>query len=380
MSNILRALFSSHTSNAKAKQNDEESASPNENSPLINANGSSTPSKVLKANELSTSSSKDSKDDGNQKKSTEAGATDKGGWIGYVRRFSIFLPYIWPSNNRLLQLRLLGVVFCLIIMRVFKVLAPRQLGIVFSSLDASFSHIPLQELGLYLLYNWIESSGVLNTIKGYLWLPVEQNAHKSVTLAAYDRVMMLSCDFHDEKKSGELFKSIEQGHSIYGLFETILFRLLPMVFDLAVACVYLSSLFGWYMTLIVGAATAAYIWAIKYFTEKQVDCARTMTKTTRAESQAMYDTVGCWVSVAYFDNFAYERKRYSGAVVRNLESQFSLYMLHYLSGIVSDSALEIGFAGAFLLAIYQISNGTIEKGSLVVLTMYWGTFTGKFLA
>ena len=77
--------------------------------------------------------------------------------------------------------------------------------------------------------------------------------------------MSLSCDFHDNKKSGELYRSIEQGKSIGSLLETLLFELLPMLIDLVVAYAYLYYLFGAYMALTVAATSIMYLWVAMYY-------------------------------------------------------------------------------------------------------------------
>lgn len=301
---------------------------------------------------------------------------EKTTWITYVRRFSIFLPYIWPSNDRRLQLNLACIVVCLVIMRFLKVLAPYQLGVLIAALSSSSRQFPLRQFILYVLFDWVDSSRIMDSIKGYLWLPVEQHAYKSITTAAYNRIMTLSSDFHDDKKSGEIFKSIDQGKSIYSLLENALFEIFPMLFDLIVACAYLSYLFGWYMAILVCSATVAYIWTAKYYTKKFVGVLRLRSVAVRSENQILHDTVGCWVSVVYFNNLDYEQTRYTDAIVHSLESNRALSLLFYISGIAKDSMLKIGFAGASALAAYRVNNGSLGVESFVVLLSYWSRFTG----
>jgi len=61
----------------------------------------------------------------------------------------------------------------------------------------------------------------------------------SLKTASYNQIMSLSRDFHTEKQSGELFKSIDQGRSITSLLDTLLFRTGPMLIDIVVAFSYL---------------------------------------------------------------------------------------------------------------------------------------------
>ncbi len=148
--------------------------------------------------------------------------------------------------------------------------------------------------------------------------------------------MTLSRDFHTEKQSGELYKSIEQGRSITGLFQVVAFQILPLFTDIVVAFSYLYSqcspiitivsrwtlqlkahryyIFGPYMALTVAATTATYIWASTYFIDKQAEPRRRSRGIQQKEAQLMYDTVGGWSSISYFNRQAYEKGRYAAAV------------------------------------------------------------------
>jgi len=77
---------------------------------------------------------------------------------------------------------------------------------------------------------------------------------------------------------------------------------------------YSYHVFGAYMALDVAATTIIYLWASTYFINKQVEPQRKMQGLFRKESQLMYDTVGGWSSVSYFNRQAYEKERYSQAV------------------------------------------------------------------
>ena len=72
-------------------------------------------------------------------------------------------------------------------------------------------------------------------------------SYKAITTAAYDHVMRLSRDFHDNKDSGSLYASIDQGTTINDLLEAILFDVAPILVDAAVAYIYLYCVFGPYM-------------------------------------------------------------------------------------------------------------------------------------
>ncbi|MCJ1470506.1 hypothetical protein MMC07_009152 [Pseudocyphellaria aurata] len=376
MSHFFRRVFGP---SPKQPRDDEESASRvGEDSPLIVDNASAAPD--VKPSYGSTSVevivSNDSVQDKEEITKRSEEEVKKLTGIAYVRRFAIFIPYIWPSNNRWLQLNMIGVVVCLAMLRVVRILAPLQLGRVINVLGTSPAAVLLRELLLYLLFNWVDTAGLIEMLKAYLWIPVEQNAHKALAMAAYTQVMTLSSDFHDNKKSGELYKSIEQGTAIHYLFETVFFDVTPMMFDLVIAAVYLSYLFGWYMCLVVCSLSVSFVWAAKYVTELQVSIMRENAETSRAENQVLYDSVGSWISVTYFNNWRYEQKRYLDAMTKSLASTRAMTLLMYMGSICKSFVLEIGYSAACALAGYQVFKGERAVGDFVMLLNYWSRFTG----
>ena len=68
------------------------------------------------------------------------------------------------------------------------------------------------------------------------------------------------------------------------------------------------------MALNVVATTVIYLSASTYLLSKQSEPQRKAQGFWRKEHQLMYDTVGGWSSVSYFNRQAYEQGRYSQAV------------------------------------------------------------------
>ena len=289
---------------------------------------------------------------------------------------------------------MVGVGLCLLCIRVLNLLIPRQLGIIINALnDSHGKHIlqswlaplmttqgnaPYAEVGLYLFFLWLKSSAGIRAVRNWLWLPVEQFAYKGITTAAYNHIMGLSSDFHDAKQSGELYKSIEQGKSVNELLETLLFDVLPMLVDLFVAFAYLYYLFGAYMTLIVGTTTVFYLWISTYFTAMQSNTRRRERDISRKEYQILYDSMGNWKTVSYFNRIPYEQDRYSSTVRLHMVAQRKSWIMHYVSWGAENLVLDFGLAGACFLAVYQVTCGVQSVGSFVTLFTYWSQLIGEF--
>ena len=214
---------------------------------------------------------------------------ETGNWFQYARRYTIFIPHVWPSKQPRLFLNLIGVGLCVLCERFLNVLTPRQLGIVVNALSSGSGSL-YKQVAVYILLTYASSYAGIDAIKDCLWFPVQQYSYASITTSAYNHVMELSCEFHDNKQSGELYQSIRQGSSINELFELALFKLGPMFIDIAVAYWYLNFLFGPYMTLAAAATTVLYLCSTFYFNAKQSKNRRLYLDSARKESQVMYDT------------------------------------------------------------------------------------------
>ncbi|KAL9118419.1 MAG: hypothetical protein Q9187_005037 [Circinaria calcarea] len=301
---------------------------------------------------------------------------EKGNWLTYAREFLIFVPYIWPSKRWDLHLNMVGIGFCLLCVRALNVLVPRQLGIVINSLGHDNGNSAFLQLCFYIGLYWASSGAGIMALKNWLYIPIELNAVKSIKMASYNHIMGLSCDFHDSKQSGELYTAMHQGSSVVDLLEMLLFNLVPMMVDLLVACAFLYSIFDAYMFLIVVATMIAYLWTSTYFTTKQASVRRQNTALARAEYQTLYDTMGGWKTVSYFNRRKHASTRYGTAVTKYTESRKTVWLLYYFSASIQGLVLDIGLFGACFYAVYQMLYGGQTVGNFVTLLTYWSGLAG----
>ena len=285
---------------------------------------------------------------------------------------------VWPSKRPLLQLNLVGVGICLLIIRALNVLAPLQIGRLTDSLAAGLVKESFVILAFYILIGWLQSYVGIEGLRELLWLPVEQNAIASIETASYNHIMELSCDFHDQKQSGDLYTAMSQGRSVVGLLDTMLYKLGPMAVDFAVACFYFYYLFDAYLMLIGITVMVLYFWIALALSSGQSDLRRQINVTLRRKTQIMYDTMGGWRTVSYFNRVSHAQQTYEASVYLALKAlRKSLFFWYYRYGI-QNSILEVcGFA-AYAYAAYSVVYGDKKVGSFVTLVTYWAQFTGSF--
>ena len=292
-------------------------------------------------------------------------------------QIQVFFPYIWPTGRPLLQFNMAGVALCVLATRAVNILAPRQLGILTNALGDGAAKEAFVALGIYTALEWMKSYAGIEGLRSWLWLPVESHAALSLDIASYNHIMDLSCDFHDQKRSGELYAAMNQGASIIDLLETILYLLLPQVLDLLIACVYFYFLLDVYLVLIVVAVMVAYFWLSVHTAFNQADLRRKNNVAGRRKHQVMYDTMGGWRTVSYFNRIPHARQTYAISVrlFQRIVKQYakSWVITFGLQSVV----LEVGGFGALVYGTYQIAYGGKSVGTFVTLLNYWATITGK---
>lgn len=366
---------------AEVRNDDGESA------PLLNegpSNSATTDDYVAKSNYGAIAEGEVSGDDDQKAEETpvqfneqKSPKLESMSWIPYLRRFAILFPIIWPTNSWKLQLHILGSFICEVASRSFIIIAPFKLGTLIDALGNGSGRLPVYELFMYIFFEWIAGCEILETIRLLLWVPVEENAKKSGSLLVYNHVMKMSGDFHDNKQLAELYEVIEQGNGIHNLLDTVLFSVVPMLIDPLVACAYLTHVFGIQMSAVAFMTTIAYLSTCRYFLKKDIGISRALFEANVREYQVIRDSLGCWRTVAYFNNFGHELNRYDEAVDHFSKLSRKSELWNTLAMNAYRIVLTVGYAGALLIASYQVSHGTIDVSTFVVLLSYWDRFVGE---
>lgn len=207
-------------------------------------------------------------------------------WWEYVRGYSLFFPYLWPSDS--LQLRF-TVLVCLVLLglgRICNVLVPMQAGKVTDLLagENGVPQIPWLEISLYIVFRVLQGgSGIISSIRSTLWIPISQYTYRKLAVASFEHVHSLSLDFHLGKRTGEVLSALNKGYSINQFLEQVTFQVLPMLIDLAVAIVYLVIAFDIYYALIVTLVSLTYMYITIRLAQWRTDIRRDYANFGREE-------------------------------------------------------------------------------------------------
>lgn len=184
--------------------------------------------------------------------------------------------------------------------------------------------------------------------------------------------MNLSMDYHTAKSSGRLTKAIEQGTDITSIIEN-LFTSGPMVIDLAIAVVYLSSEFDFYMGFIVLTTSLVHIYATLKGNAKTVSLKKASGERERVENEILYDSINNWATVAYHNRKAFEQDRYAEAVRGHVLGERKYYDSIDRAFAFQDFVMDAGLIVAASVAAYRASIGSSTVSSFIFLVTYWSS-------
>ncbi|KKA21057.1 ATP-binding cassette transporter [Rasamsonia emersonii CBS 393.64] len=295
----------------------------------------------------------------------------KSGFLESLDTVRYLIPFLWPKGKFHLQLLYIGVGLCLVMDRVLNVLVPLQLGVITDVLSKGDGRPPWKEIMIFIGLRLLDSSGGVSAIRRYMWLPLENYSYQKITTAAFNQIMDLSSDFHDNKRSGSLWQSVGRGSSVRHIMRSVLFQIGPMLADLFLAVSVLYFLFGAYMGLITAAVIIVFLWSSGKILSKQKDKRRQWISDMEQEHNILCESTTNWQTVSYFNRIPYEKSRFSSAVRDHMRSSISFKLWSHLESMVQSTLLVAGLMGACSLAAYQVVQGNKPVGSFVMLLGYW---------
>lgn len=207
-------------------------------------------------------------------------------WWEYIRGYSVFFPYLWPSKDRRLQALFVVCFSIVLIQRGTNVLVPLQIGVLIDDLSGENGPVtmPWGAIALYIFYRLLNGgNGLLTQLRAWLWIPINQYSYRELSTASFEHVHSLSLDFHTGKKTGEVVSALGKGNSINNFLEQLTFQFIPMIVDLCVGVGYFMIEFDAYYALTVTVVTFWYIYLTVRMAQWRIDVRRDMTNADREQ-------------------------------------------------------------------------------------------------
>jgi len=153
-------------------------------------------------------------------------------------------------------------------------------------------------IALYAVLRFLIGGGCIGWIQRWLWIPVEQYSYDALNTASHAHIMSLSSDFHDGKTSSDLLQAMRGGSSVSNLLDLVCFQVVPMFIDLTIAVVYLWTLFGPYMGLMIATTAVSYFYVTTKLVSLRAPKRRELITVARKEWTVGYSSLDGWITAS----------------------------------------------------------------------------------
>ncbi len=289
------------------------------------------------------------------------------------------LPFLWPSDHGGMRIRVVIALSCLLVGRMANVYGPIVLKDLIDGLETLVTNPPTTEavaagglFSLVLLYGlMVLLPGLLNEIRGVVFVPVSEYAQRVFGLKAFRHIHNLGMRFHLDRQTGGLARAIERGtralQQITGLFA---FNIAPTLFEITIVCTYLATSYDIKYVLVILVAVVAYISFTLLFTEWRTRFRREMVKQESRATTIGVDSLLNFETVKYFGNEDYEADRYNDSLLQYMaaavKSQTTLGMLN-TGQLATRVICQMVILG---MAVQDYSAGSITTGEVVMLNTF----------
>ncbi len=194
---------------------------------------------------------------------------------------------------------------------------------------------------------------------------------RSIAQTAFEHLHSLSLRFHLERQTGGMTRDIERGvGGIESLISYALYSILPTLIEVALVLGILAVKFDAWFAIITGAALAVYIAFTVSVTEWRTQYRRRVNEFDSAANTKAIDSLLNYETVKYFNNEAFEARRYGESLQRlfaaRLKSQTTLSLLNAGQQLI----IAIGLVAMLWRATQGVAEGRMTLGDLVMVNAF----------
>jgi len=286
--------------------------------------------------------------------------------------FKIMYNYIWPKDEISLRARVAASLTFLVAGKVINVQVPFLFKYAVDSLTTNPENglTVLGAAGTILLGYGAARIGSLffSELKNAIFAHVTQKAMRKVSKNIFYHLLNLDLSFHLSRQTGGLSRAIDRGNRGISFFlSSIVFNIIPTLFEVSLVCGILAYQFGPGYALITASTVATYTAFTFGITTWRTKFRKIMNDADNEAASTSLDSLINFETVKYFNNERLETSRYDRSLEKfekaSLKTAQSLALLNFGQGFIFSAALT----SVMILAAQGIAQGTMTVGDLVMV-------------
>ncbi len=200
--------------------------------------------------------------------------------------------------------------------------------------------------------------------------PISEEAQRRAGTRVFSHVHALSVRFHQGKRTGAVYRTIERGvRAIDFLLRFLAFNIAPTLLELLLAAGVLGFSYGWSFSLIAAFTVLVYAWITFGVTEWRLKHRREMNEADTEAAGRAVDSLLNFETVKSFAAEARESARYDRALASYahaaVRSNTSLVLLNVAQGFV----MNVGLVAMVVAAGQVIARGAMGPGDITAVIL-----------
>jgi len=288
----------------------------------------------------------------------------RGEWQTIRALFPYLLQYKW---------RVAIALSCLVLAKMANVAVPVILKDIVDAISANPAlSLVAAPVGLVVAYGAMRvMSSLFTELREAVFARVTQQAVRRIALELFGHLHALSLRFHLERQTGGLTRDIERGtRGVSSLVSFTLYSILPTIIEVSMVLAWLIIHYEIWFAVITVSALALYVIYTFAVTEWRTNFRRLMNDLDSRANVRAVDSLLNYETVKYFNNEAFESRRYDQSLERwqeaAIKSQTSLSVLNV------GQALIISIAVTLMVwrAVVGVTEGRMTIGDLVLVNAF----------
>jgi len=275
-------------------------------------------------------------------------------------------PYLWRY-----RLRVVLALGCLVAAKVANVGVPLVFKQMIDGLSPGQQVLALPAL-LLALYGALRFANSLFTeLREMLFARVTQRAVRQVALEVFGHLHALSLRFHLERQTGGVSRDIERGsRSISSLISYTLYSILPTLVEIGLVLGILFVKYDIGFVLITLTSLLAYVVFTVKVSNWRIDIRRQVNESDSAANTRAVDSLLNYETVKYFNNEAWETRRYDEQMVKWEEAATRSQKTLALLNLGQQAIIALGVTAMMWRAANGVVDGRMTIGDLVLVNAF----------
>jgi ATP-binding cassette, subfamily B, heavy metal transporter len=207
-------------------------------------------------------------------------------------------------------------------------------------------------------------------IRDAIFQPISEEAQRRAGTRVFTHVHSLSVRFHQSKRTGAVYRTIERGvRAIDFLIRFLAFNIAPTLIELLLAAGVLGFKYGWSFSLIAALTVVIYAWLTFGVTEWRLKHRREMNEADTEAAGRAVDSLLNFETVKSFAAEERETERYDRALSSYADAAVKAYTSLVILNVVQGFIMTVGLVAMVIAAGFYVARGGMGPGDITAVIL-----------